>query len=277
MSVNITNQCTKEHKYNLLKVIIFIFTILRNVDNANTKGDQGVIDVENKYPFVVVLEKQPIEYHSFQIKKTCSGSLIDDDWIITSAHCLDGNIKTIRYGNMANNTNKTTTNILLKIQHPLYKNVATKFYYHSENDIALIKVDKIPIGIGKIDPVHFSNLSNNEVVYADFGRPFIAKDFSEDVNKTIEILRGFENSPLKVYEGVITDCKKERTHIWYDALCVKTKRTPIEILRESSGGPLLLNGKIIGVNVGLLYDNVVRFAPISPYLGWIHEVVTNVN
>lgn len=274
MSAKISNQ---DHEYNLLKIITFILTIFRNIDIVNTKGDQGVYDVENKYPFVVVLEKQPIEYHGFEIKKKCSGSLIDDNWIITSAHCLDDNIKTVRYGNMTHKMNKTTANILFKIQHPLYKNIATKYYYHSENDIALIKVDTIPIGIAKIDPIHFANLSNNEVVYADFERPYIASGFSEDVNKTIEILSGFENSALKVYNGVITDCKRKRTHIWYDALCVKTKRTPIEILRESTGGPLLLNDKIIGINIGLLYDNVVRFAPISPYLGWIHEVVTNVN
>lgn len=277
MSAKISYQRSKDHKHNLLKIITFILAILRNIDIADTKGDQGVYDIENKYPFVVVLEKQPTEYHSFEIKKKCSGSVIDDNWIITSAHCLDDNIKTIRYGNMSHMTNKTIANILLKIPHPLYKNVATKYYYHSENDIALIKVDKIPIEIAKIDPIHFTNLSNNEVVYADFERPYIASGFSEDVNKTIKVLRVFENSALKVYKGVITDCKRKRTHIWYDALCVKTKRTPIEILRESSGGPLLLNGKIIGVNVGLLYDNVVRFAPISSYLGWIHEVVTNVN
>lgn len=277
MSVKLSYQTSKDYKYNLLKNTIFIITIFRNIDILNAKGDQGVIDVENKYPFVVVLEKQSIEYHSFEIRKKCSGSLIDDNWIITSAHCLDDNIKTIRYGNMTHNTNKTTANILLKIQHPLYKNVATKFYYHSVNDIALIKVDKIPIEFAKIDPIHFSNLTNNEVVYADFERPYIASGFSEDINKTIEVLSRFENSALKVYKGVIADCKKERTHIWYDALCVKTKRKPIEILRESSGGPLLLDGKIIGVNVGLLYDNVVRFVPISPYLGWIHEVITNLN
>lgn len=275
MSVKISYQNSKEHKYYLLKMITFILTIFWNFDIANTKGDQGTVDLENKYPYVVVLEKQPITYHSFEIKKKCSGSLIDDNWIITSAHCLDDNIKRIRYGNMTHNTNKTSTNILLKIQHPLYKNVATKFYYHSENDIGLIKVDKIPIGIAKIDPIHFSNLTNNEVVYADFERPYLASGFNEDVNKTIQVLSTFENSALKLYKGVITDCKKERTHIWYDALCVKTERTPIEILRESSGGPLLLNGKIIGVNVGLLYDNVVRFAPISPYLGWIHEVISS--
>lgn len=276
MSVKLSYQSSKEHKNNLLKITIFILTMFQ-IDIANAKGDQGVVDVENKYPFVVVLEKQPIQYHSFEIKKKCSGSLIDDNWIITSAHCLADNIKTVRYGNMTLNANKTTTNVLLKIQHPLYKNVATKFYYHTENDIALIKVDKIPIEIAKIDPIQFSNLTNNDVVYADFERPHIASGFSEDINKTIKMLSRFENSALKVYEGVITDCKRERTQIWYDALCVKTKRTPIEILRESSGGPLLLNGKIVGVNVGLLYDNVVRFTPISPYLGWIHEVITSVN
>lgn len=275
MSARLSYKSSKENKYNLLKILTFILTIFRYIDIANAKGDQGAIDSENKYPFVVVLEKRPIEYHNFEIKRKCSGSLIDDNWIITSAHCLDDNIKAIRYGNMTQNTNKTTANILLKIQHPLYRNVATKFYYHSENDIALIKVDKIPIGLAKIDPIHFSNLTHNDVVYADFEKPYIASGFSEDVNKTIQVLSGFENSDLKVYKGVITDCKRERTHIWYDAICVKTKRTPIEILRESSGGPLLLNGKIIGVNAGLLYDNVVRFAPISSYLGWIHEVITN--
>lgn len=275
MSTRVSNQSLKEHKYNLIRILIFILTIFQNIGIANTNdaiGDNGVIDVENKYPFVVVLQIHPINYHGFELKKKCAGSLIDDDWVVTSAHCLDDNIKTIRYGNMTNNTTKMETDILLKIQHPLYKNVATKHFYHSENDIALIKVDKIPIEFGKIDPIQFTNLTNNAVIYADFERPYLAL-VNEDIRSNIKV----ENSALKLHNGVITDCKKNRKHLWYDALCVKTNRTALQILRESSGGPLLLEGKIIGVNVGLLYKNVVRFVPISPYLEWIHGVITSIN
>lgn len=280
MSLQVSHLGLKEHKCYLIQIIIFIVTTLRSIDFAESYyaiGDNGVLDLENKYPFVVVLQKQPLNYFGFEIKKKCSGTLIDDNWIITSAHCLDDNLNTIRYGNMTSKTNKMETDILMKIQHPLYRNVATKYFYHTVNDIALIKVDELPIKSGKIDPIQFTNLTDNSVVYADFERPYIDISFGDDAKRNIQVLSLLENSALKLYNGVITDCKKHGTDVWYAALCVKTNRTALQILRESSGGPLLMDGKIIGVNVGLFYNDVVRFVPISPYLEWIHEVITNVN
>ncbi|XP_047500412.1 trypsin-1-like isoform X2 [Penaeus chinensis] len=107
------------------------------VPNRSTRIVGGVVTEKNEYPWLVGLSQSgDTSNHPF-----CGGSVYNDVWVLTAAHCVDGSSPSsveILY-NMWDWTSSTATQIVKRsvaeiIMHPQYDSNTI------DNDIALIRV-----------------------------------------------------------------------------------------------------------------------------------------
>ena len=135
-------------KCKLIRRSIFLVFLLINVSTYAVEGNSqaqpkiigGTIAPANTYPWMTALVAET----SDGIFQFCGGSLIDENWVITAAHCVEGitnpNILKVYIGG-TNVGNLTTTDLIAVrniIIHPDY-NIGS---FDSDNDLALLKLSE---------------------------------------------------------------------------------------------------------------------------------------
>ncbi|XP_063989271.1 chymotrypsin-1-like [Diachasmimorpha longicaudata] len=219
----------------------------------------GLDAPDHKYPYMVSLRRRyPSGRPDFHF---CGGAILDKHWILTAAHCVQGNLS-IAYAVAGTNYLSDageSYKVWFKITHPDYNN-----FLH--DDIALVRI-KGSIEFNKhVQPVKLpsrsSKISSSSAVFAGWGRKMIAGTSSNALQEIS--LKIISNDFCNLYFGGITErhtCTFNRAD---EGMCF-----------GDSGSALVADGVQIGIAsfvrpCAVGYPDV--FTRVSKYVDWIKEV-----
>lgn len=226
----------------------------------------GYLDTKNNFDYVVCIEqKNENSYLRF-----CTGSLIDEKWILTAGHCTGNKTLSVSYGNRSQENFVDRVNVILQIRHPDYKQFESQDDHGKSeirNDIGLLKVETIPINpLGMISFVDYTPFTGLTVVYAGYGITWREHVISSSENW--EKFLNLKSTPLQLASGVTVKCNISIT--WHPSTCVHSEESFSGM--GDSGGPLIYDETVVGVHSGY-YGEILVFVPVQPYLKWIHQVI----
>jgi len=216
----------------------------------------------NEYPWMVMI------YGNKKYPNSCGGSLISDQWILTAAHCVDGDDESVVLSRKIilgehdifddTETNKLSIGIERVVLHPKYKKIecgAASF------DFALLKL-KTPINFDAYPNIRPICLPDSYSLYDGYNA--IATGWGWRYNEEISYERGspqLQEVELKVLSN--TECKASG----YKERCYKDKTIwPIrdemicagdgykDACKGDSGGPLITSKFGNGVSPGQNYE-----------------------
>ncbi|XP_072284524.1 acrosin-like [Pyxicephalus adspersus] len=189
------------------------------------------------WPWLVSIQ-QPLDYEGRDFAHTCGGTIVNQQWVLTAAHCFKGVgsdylewrlvLGARQLSNLASGTQ--IRKIIRKIEHEKY-NPDTE-----ENDIALLRMDR---------PVTFSNyiqpacLPQKDTVFNHLSECYIAGwgVTSEDSGEPADVLQ-----QAQVH---LIETKKCNSTSWYNGairnhnLCAGHEKGGIDSCQGDSGGPLM--------------------------------------
>ncbi|KAI3384378.1 hypothetical protein SNEBB_011219, partial [Seison nebaliae] len=184
----------------------------------------GDVVVPNSIPFIVRLAIQGSDGWYL-----CGGSIINNRWIVTAAHCVDDAVKVYIYvGDHSKLTFDYPTEVRMEIEdierHNDYESSSTKIIY----DIALLRTEsEITFGVG-VQPICLSELEKDigeQVTVAGWG-------LISDNNTSTELRKTKTHIQNDAFCGAYSADKKETT------FCAGDVTTGNGHCRGDSGGPL---------------------------------------
>lgn len=250
----------------LLLLIILLF-----INNGNCRDEDsirriyhGVPDTDNRFPYVVSIEQKT--RHTYL--RLCSGIVIDENWILTAGHCVRENATlTVTYRNMTHTDTIERVKVFSNIRHPNFQFFKSPtMNWTTFNDIGLLNVEKIDIKpFARLSSNNYKRYLGLSVDFAGYGNTWNKSEAATSEEWKDKKLM-LNNSPLLIGLGVVTNCGGNIT----EKLCLCVHATVTSTRKGDSGGPLIYEGKVIGVHIGKLYDEMA-FVPISRHLFWIRE------
>ncbi|XP_026735862.1 serine protease ami-like [Trichoplusia ni] len=261
--------------------ITFIFLVLTSKEGCESKSDLRVLKGrdahDGEFPFVVILYQTFYFDNVLNWSRRCTGSMISELWMITAAHCMtDVELETL-YVMHTNFTvspleSKMYTKVRKRFIHPAYHDYVLKGSHEIRtslyNDVSLLLVDKLAMSTyGRLLAADHFTIIGLPVIYVGGGD-------TRETKPGVDKLR-----VLQVGEAGVVSCAGRDAHEKYviciAARCDNRHQKP---WFGDSGGPLLYDGRIIGVCSTSVGDDVVSeefYAAISPHLNWIHDTMKN--
>ncbi|XP_037795683.1 trypsin-1-like [Penaeus monodon] len=148
------DQCSVNAKYSPDKTVR---SPACGVPNRSTRIVGGVVTEMNEYPWLVGLSQSKVNSN----QPFCGGSVYNDLWVVTAAHCVDGSSPS-SIEVLYNMWDWTSTATLIKrtvaqiIMHPQYNSA------NINNDIALIRVSSpVNLDLPGIMPVCLPSSTDN--------------------------------------------------------------------------------------------------------------------
>ena len=230
----------------------------------------------HEFPFYAVL------YDDRTNRSFCSGAIIYDEWLLTSAHCLVkrstdlSNIK-LSIGIISKNEMiQSSRNVIKIIIHENYE------FPSRSNDIALVQIEKkIPINHSFPNPICLEpqksiieKKQKNQLVIG-FGIRF--DDDATNPDLTANDLRA---TRVHLPDGSI--CKKKYGDIVYNnksMICVNHWNTTEKHQIGDSGGPLFYlsssnNYVLTGINTRSAEKRSALYIRVNQFYDWIRRVTT---
>ena len=228
----------------------------------------------NKYPWFSYLEIQNTNGQIY----SCGASLIDSNWAITAAHCLDENTRSVI---LILNTNNTITvgqaPTVIAQAEAIYINPN---YDGNNNDIALIKIKPIVTNSGftgntnTIEPIKLNNLKNTDKMVGT-QMDIIGYGTTTEGGHSTTI---YKEVQIPIVSK--TTCKNAyRSDSMNGKICAGLSEGGKDSCQGDSGGPMFKDGVLYGLvsyGIGCARPNIPGvYTDVKYFKKWIDNTINN--
>ncbi|XP_070141399.1 serine protease 1-like [Drosophila kikkawai] len=230
-----------------------------SIDGRVTNGQNAV---EDQFPYQVGLS-----FSSSQGSWWCGGSIIDNNWVLTAAHCTSGaSSVTIYYGATVRTSPKFTHTVASSnwIQHENYLSLTLR------NDISLLKTPTVTFS-SSVNKISLPVIASSYSTYT--GETAVASGWGLTSDTSTSVATDLQFADLTVIENSVCQAIYGSLVVTSKVVCVDgSNRT--SICSGDSGGPLALDGTLIGVTSfgsadGCELGYPAGFTRVTSYLDWI--------
>ncbi|XP_029050356.2 chymotrypsin-2-like [Osmia bicornis bicornis] len=223
----------------MLLTTLSLFTLLSLSNAGLLRFDPRIVNGEDakvgEIPYQVSLQNKDSSFHF------CGGSVLNENYVITAAHCVDGktapNIKVIA-GTINLTAQKSEHNVMKIIIHEKYNKTDSW-----KNDIALLKVETPFVKSGQtafvsLPPKNQLVKANDKAVVSGWGRLWL------DGPRTVRLQR------VTILIADQEFCKytyKGSQNIYDSQVCAYDPTVKKGACKGDSGGPLTVNGILTGL------------------------------
>jgi len=197
----------------------------------------------------------------------CGGSLINEQWVVSAAHCYKSRIEVLigEYDIRATDGTEQFIQSAKVIRHPKYNS------YTIDNDIMLIKLSEPAQLNGVVQPIPLSSQcvpDGTMCLVSGWGNTMnTASD--PDLLQCVNVPVVPAADCLKSYPGQITD----------NMICLGFPEGGKDSCQGDSGGPVAVNGELQGVvswGRGCALPNYPGvYTKVCNYISWIEDTVAN--
>ncbi|XP_017297086.1 vitamin K-dependent protein C [Kryptolebias marmoratus] len=229
----------------------------------------GEVGKKGESPWQVVVFNARGRFH-------CGGVLIDKSWVLTAAHCLEGNHKfSVRLGDyerLKEEGTEVTLQVARAFKHPDY-NIRTV-----DNDIALLRLQTPAPFSSYIVPVCLPGSAMAERVLHRNGTTTVVTGWGKQDN-------GMYSSALNVIKVPLVNhsfCSQQMVphQLSSNVLCAGILGQSVDACEGDSGGPMVTLYRDTWFLVGLvswgegcgLKDKLGVYTKVSNYNQWIRQV-----